>query len=284
MWGAFAGRQLGRLLPDCFCFQPGVIYCRRTLPINTIDQALPVDPLATVDIPVDGIQVTGNIEVPLDRDVFTFNVPGPSSETVDIRVQQLAAGFGSVPVLASIQFSGCSTLPASKSLSMTTPSSRSTVRLFASVPGGTTILVQAGAFGSSTGEYDLVLDLLDDDFVNTPDGATTFGFEASVSGSIEVSEDADVFRIGMPDRTGLPPVEDVRVQVRQTATDGTFDAFLTVFRELDDGSIQFVALNDDSDGLNSVVEFDLKLGRQTISCLLKRSGPRQAAMTFRLSI
>jgi len=256
--GAFADASSGDYFLTVL-FQPGVITAD-DVPINTIAQALSANPLPTLAIPADGILVTGNIEVPLDRDVFAFTVPGTSIETVDVRIRQLAAGrgvgafgFGLDPLLRVFDSSGVQIAFNDDSfISLDS-------EVFLTVAGGARILVQAGAFGSSTGQFDLILDVLDDDFVNTPDGSTTLEFEAAVSGSIEVSGDVDVFRIGMPDRTGLPPAEDVRVQVRQTATDGTFDAFLTVFRELDDGSIQFVALNDDSDGLNSVVEFDLKL-------------------------
>jgi hypothetical protein len=254
--GAFADASSGDYFLTVL-FQPGVITAD-DVPVNTIEQALAANVLVALDIPADGLQVSGSIEVPLDRDVFAFNVPGQPDETTDVRIQQLAADigfnafdFGLDPLLRVFDASG-------EQLAFNDDSFFSLdSEVFVSVTGGTRILVQAGAFGSSSGRYDIVLDLINDDFVNSTNGAATLGFDAPILGSIEVAGDADVFRIGMPDGSG-PVSEDLRVQVRQTATDGTFDAFLTVFRELDDGSLRFVALNDDSDGLNSVVEFDLK--------------------------
>ncbi|GEM_PF-1990091 len=258
--GAFADASAGEYLLD-ITFQPGA---GDDFPVNSVAQPEAGD-LVALNIPLAGtLTQSGSIDVALDADVFLVNVPelGAVGETVNVLIRQTAAagpnsfGFSGLDSFLRV-FDSAGNLIAQNDDTFFSLDSEVVV----SVPNGSSIFVQAGAFGSSTGRYDLTFDLITDDFVDVPAGAETLAFDTPVGGTIERAGDVDVFQIGVPSRPDdADPVNDVRVRVSQTATDGTFDGFLTVFRQLDDGSLQFVAQNDDSNGtLNSQVDFEFKV-------------------------
>ena len=257
--GAFADSSSGDYFLDVL-FTPGAAV--DDVPVNNIDQALGTN-LQAQTIPATGLlTISGVIDVSFDADVFKLTAPA-SDSPVDILIQQTAdlddfdffnfSGLDSVLTVFNalgdqIAFNDDSFFSLDSELVLT-------------VPGGSSFFVQAGAFGSSTGGYDLTFEVFADDFVNTQNGAQLLEFDAVQAGAIERSGDVDVFKIGMPDRpedSTLP--DEIRVQVAQTATSDSLDSFLTIFRQNVDGSLEFVAFNDDSNGtLNSEVEFEMKL-------------------------
>ncbi len=203
--------------------------------------------------------------MPLDSDLFLVNIPGDSTtdDTVELQISQFASaatdffGFNGLDPFLQV-FNAAGTLIAENDDSIFSLNSEVVV----SVPEGSQIIVRAGAFGFSTGGYDLTFESITDDFVDTRAGTGVLEFETPITGVIERPGDVDVFQIGVPTRPDTGgPLDDVRVQLDLTATDGSFDGFLTVFRQLDgDLALEFVAQNDDSNGsLESQIEFELKV-------------------------
>jgi hypothetical protein len=131
-------------------------------------------------------------------------------------------------------------------------------KVLLNVTAGQTLFVQAGT-SNGTGDYILSFQtgpLFPDDFGNTPAEAHPVPLSSSgsgfVSGTIETSDDVDMFRFVAP-VTG-------RMAIRQTAAfDSSLDSVLTVF---DNTGLNQVTSNDDiaPGTTTSLVVFDVNAG------------------------
>lgn len=220
--------------------------------VNTIAGATAGSP-QNLTVSGPAVSQPGSIELPGDVDVFRVDIDAGVANDSALQIRQTAQGLNTfgftldtfVRVFNSdgdqIAFNDDDGLSLNSEVSVT-------------VSGGDTIFVQAGAFGQSSGGYNLDLTLIADDFSDTieqvdanPQLLTT------LSGSIERSGDVDVFQ--------LDPSLSGRIEIRQRGTGlDPADSLLQIFRRVgNDGSVEFVTLNDDSEGtLDSRVLIDVK--------------------------
>ncbi|HUG91854.1 MAG TPA: proprotein convertase P-domain-containing protein, partial [Planctomycetaceae bacterium] len=167
---------------------------------NTIADAHPLGAVG-VDFDLDAPVVlfstpdrTGTIDAPFDVDFFQVEIPVAGT----LQIRQNAVEGGSLDPFLRVFDPAGTLLAANDDVGFQQVGGEFTFSLNSlvsvQVSAGDTIFVQAGAFSSSTGDYQLVFSL-GDDFPNDLPNASPFNLAAGIErGAIETAGDNDVFR------------------------------------------------------------------------------------------
>ncbi|MBT6157333.1 MAG: hypothetical protein HOH82_21965, partial [Planctomycetaceae bacterium] len=201
--------------------------------------------------PRSSVTQAGTIDGAGDLDVFRVAIPQTFPANRPLRIRQNAVGSNLDPLLRVFDANGNQIAfnddvgfdPGTFQFSFNSSTS-------VNVDPGITIFVQAGAFGSSSGDYELLFDV-EDDFSDNVGDAVQIPLDTNGAGSragiIQTIGDVDVFQVtatidglltfeltGAPGDSGPPaPLEN---------------PFLTIIQEFRDGEFREVAVNDDFNG------------------------------------
>ena len=211
----------------------------------------------------DSVTQTGTIDAAGDLDVFRVEIPLNFSANSPLRIRQNAVGSNLDPLLRVFDANGNQIAfnddvgfdPGTFQFSSNSSTS-------VNVVPDTVIFVQAGAFGSSSGEYELIFDVADDFSDNVGD-AVQIPLDTNGTGSragiIQTIGDVDVFQVTastdglltfeLTDDPSFVPAEQLQ------------NPFLTIIQEFRDGEFREVAVNDDFNGSpNSQISIEVQTG------------------------
>jgi hypothetical protein len=209
--------------------------------ITTID----LTPLFLLPGAADVTQA-GTIDGSGDLDVFRVVIPQIFSGNSPIRIRQNAVGSNLDPLLRVFDANGNQIAfnddvgfdPGTFQFSFNSSTS-------VNVVPDTVIFVQAGAFGSSSGDYELIFDI-ENDFSDNVGDAVQVPVGMNQAGAIQAIGDVDVFQVTATtdglltfELTGDPGAAPLaRLQ----------NPFLSIIQEFRDGEFREVAVNDDFNG------------------------------------
>ena len=201
------------------------------------------------------VTISAAIDLPHDTDLFAIDIDpaAPSDSAITIEQRGLwSAGAGNVldPTLR-VYNQNMQELAYNDDSGFSLDS-----RLTLPVAGSARLYVQAGAYGASTGRYDLILNMISDDAGDTVDDARRLQTDGSGTtrwnGAINAEFERDVLR--------YTAESNGRLQIGQNGVGSNpVDSFLSVYRETSTGELEFVAVNDDhGDSLDSLIEVEAK--------------------------
>jgi len=203
----------------------------------------------------EGVTISAAIELPHDKDLFAIDIDPAAPSDAAITIEQRgtwSAGSGNIldPTLR-VYNQNMQELAYNDDSGFSLDS-----RLTLLVAGSARLYVEAGAYGASTGSYDLILNMISDDAGDTVDDALRLQTDGSGTtrwnGAIDAEFERDVLR--------YTAESNGRLQIGQNGVGANpVDSFLTVYRETSSGDLEFVAVNDDhGDSLDSLVEVEVK--------------------------
>ncbi|MEO1997073.1 MAG: DVUA0089 family protein, partial [Planctomycetaceae bacterium] len=201
------------------------------------------------------ITISAAIDLPHDTDLFAIDIDPTAPSDAAITIEQRgvwSAGSGNIldPTLR-VYNQNMQELAYNDDSGFSLDS-----RLTLPVAASTRLYVQAGAYGASTGRYDLVLNMISDDAGDTVDDARRLPTDGSGTtlwnGTIGTEFERDVLR--------FTAESNGRLQIRQNGLGADpVDSFLSVYLESSSGELEFVAVSDDvGDSLDSLVEVEVK--------------------------